>query len=114
MDTFASEHSEQVGFVRWVREKFPGLLIFAIPNGSFRDINTGKKLKDEGVTKGIPDMMIPAKKIFIEMKRVKGGVVSPEQKKMMEYLTRVGYTCMICYGANDASRQLLDFLKDKK
>ena len=110
----SSEHSEQTGFVNWFRYKYPNIIIFAIPNGGFRSIRTAKLLKEEGVVPGIPDLFIPSLKIFVEMKRVKGGVVSPEQKKMMEYLTRVGYTCMICYGANDASRQLLDFLKDKK
>ena len=109
-----TELQEQIGFYEWFSRKFPDILCFHIPNGGWRDINTAKKLKASGVVKGIPDLFIPSLKIFVEMKRVKGGVVSPEQKKMMEYLTRVGYTCMICYGATDASRQILAFLKEKK
>ena len=108
-----SEHSEQTGFVRWMREKYPGLLIFAIPNGGVRDIVTGKKLKDEGVLKGVPDLMIPALKIFVEMKRAKGGTVSPEQKEIMSYLTRHGYTCIVGYGATDASVKILKFLEER-
>ena len=109
-----SEHAEQVGFVRWIKKRYPGLLIFAIPNGGIRNIRTGKKLKDEGVTRGIPDLMIPALKMFIEMKRSKGGVVSPHQKKIMEYLKRVGYTCYVCNGAEDASRKVLKFLEERE
>jgi len=107
-----SEHAEQVGFVRWMRNRYPGLLIFAIPNGGVRNIRTGKKLKDEGVTRGIPDLMIPALKMFIEMKRVKGGVISPHQKKIMSYLSRHGYTCYVCNGAEDASIKILKFLEE--
>jgi len=109
-----SEHSEQVGFVSWIRKKFPGLLVFAIPNGSYRDISTGKKLKDEGVTAGVPDLFIPSLKIFIEMKRKNGGVVSKEQEKIIEYLQRVGYTVWVCHGAEEASRKILEFLKDRE
>lgn len=109
-----TEHSEQVGFVSWIRKKFPGLLVFAIPNGSYRDISTGKKLKDEGVTAGVPDLFIPSLKIFIEMKRKNGGVVSKEQEKIIEYLQRVGYTVWVCNGAEEASRMLLNFLKERE
>jgi hypothetical protein len=108
-----SEHAEQVGFVRWIRKKYPGLLIFAIPNGGRRAISVAKKLKEEGVTRGIPDLMIPALKIFIEMKRTKGGVVSPEQKKIMDYLKRCGYTCYVCRGAREASIKILEFLEER-
>lgn len=108
-----SEHAEQVGFVRWMKKRYPGLLIFAIPNGGVRNIRTGKKLKDEGVTRGIPDLMIPALKMFIEMKRTKGGVVSPDQKKIMSYLQRVGYTCYVCHGAEEASLKVLKFLEER-
>jgi hypothetical protein len=108
----SSEHLEQIGFVDWFRRKFPNILIFAIPNGGVRDIGTAIKLKDEGVVRGIPDLMIPAFKIFIEFKRKKGGVVSKDQEHIIEYLQRHGYTVYICYGAEDASRRVLDFWKE--
>ena len=66
-----------------------------------------------GVVPGIPDLFIPAWKLYIELKREKGGVVSEVQKKIMAYLTRHGYTCMVCHGATDASIQVLKFLEDK-
>jgi hypothetical protein len=90
------------------------VLIFHIPNGEQRALSVGVRLKKQGVTAGIPDLFIPAWRCFVEMKRKEGGVVSEKQRKIMEYLTRVGYTCMVSYGAEDASRQLLNFLKERE
>jgi hypothetical protein len=71
------------------------------------------KLKKLGVVPGIPDLMIPAWKIFIEMKRTSGGVVSPAQKEIMAYLERVGYRCFVCKGATEASIKVLKFLEER-
>ena len=73
-----SEHSEQVGFVNWFRAKYPHTLIFAIPNGEKRSISVATRLKAEGVTRGIPDLYIPACNLWVEMKRATGGRLSPE------------------------------------
>ena len=110
----SSEHSEQVGFINWFRYKYPNTLIFAIPNGGFRSIHTAKLLKEEGVVPGIPDLFIPEWKIFIEMKRTKGGVVSKEQKAMIAYLQEIGYTAFVASGSTEASKKILDFLKEKQ
>jgi hypothetical protein len=110
----SSEHAEQVGLINWFRYKFPNVLIFAIPNGGFRSINTAKILKEEGVVPGVPDLFIPEWHMFIEMKRTKGGSVSTEQKKMIKYLEDKGYTAFVACGAEEASKKILEFLKDKK
>lgn len=65
-----------------------------------------------GVVAGIPDLFVPSWKLYIELKREKGGVVSEAQKKIMAYLQRVGYTCIIGHGATDASVQVLKFLEE--
>ena len=109
----ATEDKEQEGFITWFRLKFPGVLCFHVPNGEHRVLSVGVRLKKQGVVAGIPDLFIPAWKIFIEMKRTKGGVVSKEQEKIISYLQRVGYTVWICYGAEDASRKVLEFLKER-
>jgi hypothetical protein len=69
------------------------------------------RLKKQGVVRGIPDLFIPAWKMFVELKRVEGGVVSKEQMKIIDYLRRVGYTVLICKGATDASIQILETIK---
>ena len=107
-----SEHSEQVGFVNWFRAKYPHTLIFAIPNGEKRSISVATRLKAEGVTRGIPDLYIPSCNLWVEMKRATGGRLSPDQKKVIEYLRSVGHTVIVGKGAGDASKQVLEFLDD--
>lgn len=92
------EHSEQVTFVNWFRATFPDVLIFAIPNGGHRAMAEGKRLKAEGVVAGVPDLFVPAWGLWIEMKRVIGGRVSPEQDKVAAYLSWCGYTVVFCRG----------------
>ena len=102
-----SEHSEQAAFVAWFRAK-TSVRIFAIPNGSQRSRVTGARLKAEGVSPGVPDLYIPEWKTWIEMKRRTGGSVSKEQKDWIAYLRSLGDTVLICKGAEDAVRQIMN------
>jgi hypothetical protein len=110
----SSEASHQEGFITWFRFKFPDVLIFHIPNGEQRALSVGVRLKKQGVVAGVPDLFIPAWKLWIEFKRKEGGTVSDKQRKIMDYLTRVGYTCMVAHGAEEASLKLLKFLKERE
>ena len=109
-----SEHFEQRELVRWFRQFHPNVLIFAIPNGGGRSKASAGRLKAEGVVPGIPDLFVPAKGLWIEMKRVKGGALSPEQKAMMQYLEEVGYRAIVCKGAEDAKKQIQAFFDQHK
>lgn len=100
--TNPTEHAEQVSLCQWLDANHPNLTYFAIPNGGERNVLVAQKLKSEGVKKGVPDMFFPSLKLFIEIKRVKGGRVSPEQKAMIERLTNDGYTVHVCHGARQA------------
>ena len=106
--TSPSEHSEQVGFINWFRVKYPNVLIFAIPNGEKRAITVAKRLKAEGVVRGIPDLFIPQWTLWVEMKRISGGRLSPEQKAMIQYLEGIGQKVIVAKGAADASKQILE------
>jgi len=106
-----SEHSEQVGFINWFRAKYPDVLIFAIPNGEKRAISVAKRLKAEGVVRGVPDLFIPAWNLWIEMKRVSGGRLSTDQKQMISYLENIGHTVIIGKGATDASQNIRKFME---
>lgn len=108
-----SEHSEQVGLIHWFRGRFPGVLIFAIPNGEKRAISVAKRLKAEGVVRGVPDLYVPQWNLWIEMKRQKGGRLSPEQKQVIDYLKGIGHTVVVGRGAEDASAQILHFLEER-
>jgi len=101
-----SEHAEQVTFVIEFEREYPGIKIFAIPNGGFRDHNTAKKLKLEGVKPGVPDLYIPAWHCWIEMKRTKGGALSKDQKEWRDYLQSIGDEWILAKGWEDGMFQL--------
>jgi hypothetical protein len=109
-----SEHVEQSLLVQWFRRSYPNVLIFAVPNGGARSRATAGRLKVEGVVPGIPDLFCPAWRLWIEMKRVKGGVLSAEQKGMIEYLRGVQYHVIVGKGAEDAKAQILEFLNEER
>ena len=113
-DRIPTEHEEQRQVVMWFRQTYRPMRIFAIPNGGMRSKATAAKLKVEGVSPGVPDLFVPELKLWIEMKRVKGGRLSPEQKDWINYLASVGYVCFICAGAEDAKIQISDYIKDYK
>ena len=92
-------------FVQWFRRNYPGVLIFAIPNGGARHPAVAAKLKATGTVKGIPDLHVPAWGLWIEMKRQKGGRVSDEQREQIAYLESIGHTCLVCAG-NEIAQQM--------
>jgi hypothetical protein len=104
-----TEHYEQRELVRWFRQTWPGVRIFAIPNGGARSIATASRLKAEGVASGVPDLFIPAWRLWVEMKRSKGGSLSAEQKDWCEYLVSSGYFFIVGKGCEDAKQKILDF-----
>jgi hypothetical protein len=105
-DRIPTEHEEQRELVKWFRQTFDGVRIFAIPNGGARSITTAAKLKVEGVSAGVPDLYVPAWKLWIEMKRAKGGVVDKLQKDWHDYLTKIGDKAIVCRGAEEAKRMI--------
>jgi hypothetical protein len=63
-------------------------------------------LKAEGVSAGVPDLFIPAWLCWIEMKREKGGVLSPEQRDWHAYLTGLGHHVIVGRGQEDAKEKM--------
>jgi len=115
LDRIPTEHEEQREVVRWFRQTWPGVLIHAIPNGGARSKATAGRLKAEGVVSGVPDLFVSAWRLWVEMKRSKGGSLSPEQKDIIKQLESVGYWVIVGKGADDAKRQISAFsdqLKD--
>lgn len=118
-----TEHQEQSMLFQWAdltKARHPELgLLFAIPNfagrlGRLTAIH-GAKLKREGRKKGVPDVMLPVPRgryhgLFVEMKRVKGGSVSPEQRAWLAALQDQGYRAVRCLGWEQARAVITDYL----
>ena len=106
-----TEHVEQREFVSWFRKTFPAIRILAIPNGSQRSRTTGARLKAEGVVAGVPDLLIPAWNLWIEMKRADGGSVSTQQKDWHRYLESIDHTVLVCAGFSQAKEKVEELVK---
>lgn len=88
---------------RWPELK----LIFHPANGKRRDKRTAAILFGLGVKRGVPDLWLPVARrgwfgLVIEMKRVDGGRVEPEQKDWIEKLEDNRYYATVCNGADRA------------
>ena len=107
-----SEHDEQCELVRWFRSTYRGVRIFAIPNGGVRGKIAGGRLKNEGVSAGVPDLFIPAWGLWIEMKRANGGTLSPAQKDWISYLQTIRNTVIIGQGFENAREKIYTFVQN--
>ena len=59
----------------------------------------GQRLKNMGMRRGCPDFLIFSRPpVAIEMKRLKGSRVAPEQREFLEELSRHGWRCFVTYG----------------
>jgi hypothetical protein len=114
-----TEHAEQCALMDWAQMaygKHPELRwLYATPNGGFRHPSTAAKLKAEGAKAGVCDLFLPVPRkghhgLYIELKRTKGGRLSPEQVDFIDFVTQHGYLAVVCKGWIEAKDTLLDYL----
>ena len=118
------EHQEQKAVFQWAAAAAvwnPELLwLHAIPNGGHRNIVTARKMKLEGVRKGVPDIFLDVPKglyhgLRIEMKAPRlPGESEPRQSEeqtdwQIHYLSQ-GYRYEVCWGAKDAIKAIENYL----
>lgn len=124
------EHQEQVAFFDYVRYKANTddryKMIYAIPNGSARNIITATNLKREGVKAGVPDISVDVAcgdyhGLKIEMKvrkiiqlktksTVRLSKLTDKQQEFKELLERQGYKVVVCYSSQEAIDELERYL----
>ena len=90
-------------------------LIYAVPNGELRSKGTAGKLKSQGVKPGVPDLVLPVARggyfgMYIEMKRQRGGSLSPDQKWWRDQLIDQGYYWHVFKGFRAAEPKILEYL----
>ena len=114
-----SEDDEQIAFVKWFEMSFPGVLIYAIPNGGSRNLLEAVKMKRTGTKRSIPDLHVPEWQLRVEMKRTmfsdKTSQDFLDQLAMHDHLrTTCKETVFLAYGCEDAVRQVNQFRLDRQ
>ena len=111
------EHRIQCGCVAWFRLQYPQYrqLLFAVPNGGARDAITGARLKDEGVTAGVADLILLLPRhgyhaLCIEMK-TRHGTQRKSQKEWSEIVSAHGYQYTVCRSLDDFMQTVNGYIK---
>ena len=66
---------------------------------------------------GVPDriVLLPMGRIiFAEVKRPRGGVLSPMQKKWRQWLTKLGFTCEVVWNNEDLLSFKVKHLEERR
>lgn len=114
-----SEHGEQCAVIDWAlnnRGFYPELeYLIAIPNGGFRDKNTAKKLKAEGVKPGVSDLLLPVKRapysgLWLEMKAA-DGLPSRDQINWLVAMIHQNFAANLAWEYDQAVPMLERYLK---
>lgn len=114
------EQQTVIEWASWQEAAHPELLnLYAIPNGSKRTKGHGGKLVGQGMKAGVPDLCLawPAEVngvqyhgLYVEMKRVRGGRVEPEQRDWLNRLDKAGYLALVAKGAGEAIGIIQEYL----
>lgn len=117
------EEDEQIALFRWAAwqaNSTPELrLLYHVPNGGSRHKAEAARLKAAGVKSGVPDICLPVPRagyhgLYIELKRQKGGRISPEQTEWIAALIKQGYCAAVCRGWEAAREEILRYLTISK
>jgi hypothetical protein len=117
-----SEHDHQVLLFQWMAlqgNRMPELCeAFAVPNGARTSMRTAKKLKAEGLKKGIEDIILLVPRaayhgLLIELKKADGVAsdVSPDQRAWHSVHRARGYCVDVCFGWEQARESLTWYLQ---
>lgn len=105
------EETEQAVVVDYCELR--GIKFSAIPNSTYTPSMKQKvKNKRQGLRPGLPDLLliVDGRVIMIEMKRRKGGVLSPEQREWHIALNRAGIATYVCHGSDEAIELINEYL----
>ena len=106
-NTTPHESWEQQSLVAELERLEPGILMEINPAAGMKlDKRMAAAVKTLGYQAGTLDIFLPEHRIYIELKRQKGGSLSPEQKTRIPRLEAAGYRVIVARGAVDAIDQL--------
>ena len=111
MSLIPTEYQEQKTLVEWLQFCKKNIKFTSIPNSTFtKSWKQKAKNTASGLYAGFPDMVliIPTKSgqkrfLALELKRKKGGVISPHQKEWIKELSEcAGIYCNVAKGFEEA------------
>lgn len=103
--------------VQWFHLQYPQYIIYAVPNGGYRNKLEAAIMQGEGVLPGVPDLCIPVARcgyhgLYIEMKYGKNRL-SDNQTEIIAKLTTEGYKCEVCYTLEEFMNVVNSYLNGK-
>lgn len=124
VNTTPLEAEEQTAVVQWC--ELQGLKLTSVPNSTYtKSWSQKSKNHREGLRPGMPDLIIlipPAKSkdgigrlLALELKRLKGGVVSQTQRDWiaaLNGLNSVSIDSVVAHGADEAIAYVSSFLTE--
>lgn len=113
-----TELQEQIRIFEWAEiqsRTYSELSLLYHINNNSRSVVRGALNKRAGVKKGFPDLCLPVARkgfhaLYIELK-AEGGTLKLEQVQQMDALRRQDNLTCVCYGAEQAIRIILAYLK---
>lgn len=104
----------QQACVTWFRYQFPRLVMFAVPNGGYRNAVTGAVLKAEGVLAGVSDLILLHPSggyhgLCIEMKTPRGRQAET-QKAFQKRVEGVGYKYALVRSFEEFQSVVIEYL----
>ena len=104
----------QVAYLKWFRMQYPGITIFAIPNGAQRSYKNACFLKAEGMLAGVCDLFCLAARgewhgLFLEMK-IYPNEPSDAQLRFIKEARKAGYKAEVCYTIESAISITKDYM----
>jgi hypothetical protein len=114
-----SEHDSQCALFQWAKlmePQYPELAwYFAVPNGTRTTMAIARKIKEEGVKRGVPDTCLPIARggyhsLYIEMKSP-GEYPRPEQREWLSALKDQGHYTACCHSWEEAAALITKYLE---
>lgn len=111
------EEDHQKALVSWFGLQYPQYraLLASFPNEGRRNIWEGRRLKEMGMSAGMPDLAIFVPRgsyhgLFIELKSPDKGRLQESQRQKLADLNAQGYLAVCCYGWRQAADTIQDYM----
>jgi hypothetical protein len=112
-----SEANQQEIVIKYLRLAYPDALYCASAGGMWTSDSQRIKMARTGYVKGFPDLFIYEPRgdfhgLAIEMKKVKGSKIEPEQVQWQDQLRNRGYASYICKGKDEAIKVIDEYFNE--